>query len=233
MLRVGVHTDELTAGKGRHLNLPPCASVCGQLDRTHIATPGLLYSHRIPHAADTGGHSAVLHTGKELLVRPVGKRRAGRDIQHSPGHIRPPDGVVCAIPGTVVGQAVLIEAHFQPGVAEERVDIPCGGPVHSHQTLRLGRHLQHPIQTLDILVGKICLVVVQKIAVIRRQRVGVQGSLHAGRFHCGGERGATDGPIVLNGVQPAGGGQRGHLVVGKGEHVRAPLQVAQQHVLAV
>ncbi len=42
-----------------------------------------------------------------------------------------------------------------------------------------------------------------------------------------------NGRAVGDRVQSAGGGQRGHLVISEGEHVRAPLQIAQQNVLAV
>ena len=42
-----------------------------------------------------------------------------------------------------------------------------------------------------------------------------------------------DGRSVSDRVQPAGGGQRGHLVISEGEHVRAALQIAQKNVLAV
>ena len=42
-----------------------------------------------------------------------------------------------------------------------------------------------------------------------------------------------DRRAVWDGVQSSGSGQSGHLIVGKGEHVRAPLQIGQQHILAV
>ena len=38
------------------------------------------------------------------------------------------------------------EAHLQPGVAEEGVDVPGGGPVHGHQLPGLGGGLQHTVQ---------------------------------------------------------------------------------------
>ena len=38
---------------------------------------------------------------------------------------------------------------------------------------------------------------------------------------------------IFHGVQPAGGSQGGHLIVGKGEDIRSVLQIPQQHVLAV
>ena len=96
-----------------------------------------------------------------------------------------------------------------------------------------GGHLQNAVQALDVLLGEIGPVVIQEIAVIRRQRVGVEGVVHAGRLHRRREVGAADGVAGRDGVQRAGGGQGGHLVVGKGEHICAILQVAQQNVLAV
>ena len=63
MLRVGVHADELAAGKRRHLNFPARAGVGGQLGRAHILPPGLLDRHRVPYAAHPGNYRAVFYSG--------------------------------------------------------------------------------------------------------------------------------------------------------------------------
>ena len=233
MAGVGVYADQLAAREGGHLYLTAGTGVGRQLGRPGILSPDLLNGHVVPHTADSGNDGAVSHSGQKLLVGHVCKARAGRNGQHGLGHIYPPDSAFGAVPGAVIGQTVLVEADLQTGVAEECIDIPRGAPIHCHKTPCLGGQLQHPVQALDILLGEIGLVVVQEVAVVRRQGVCVERAPYAGSLHRSREAGALDDGAVPDGVQSAGGGQRGHLVVGKGENVRAALQITQQHVLAV
>ena len=133
----------------------------------------------------------------------------------------------------MVGEAVLVQAHLQTGVAEEGVDVPGGRPIHGYQPPALRRDFQHPVQGQDVPLGKVSFVIIKEIAVVRRQGVGVKHAVHTGRLHGGGEVCGPDGVGVCNGVQSPGGGQGGHLIVGKGKDIRAALQVPQQGILAV
>ncbi len=233
MLGIGVYADELAAGEGGHLYLLVPAGVGGEPGGPGVFPPGLLNGHGVPHAADSGDDAAVLDALQKFRIRAAGKTGTGGGIQHGPRHIRTGDGTLRAVPGAVIGEAVLIQADLQAGVAEKCVDIPGRGPVHCHQAAGLCGDLQHPIQGLHVLRREVCFIIIEKIAVVRRQGIGVKGTVYTGGLHRCGEAGRPDGLGVFHGVQPAGGSQGGHLIVGKGEDVRSVLQIPQQHVLAV
>ena len=233
VLGVGVDADELAAGEGGHLDLLVPAGVGGQLGGPGVVSPDVLNGHRVPHAADAGYNGAVPDALQKLRVRPVGEGGAGGDGQHGLGYIHAGDGAVGTVPGTVIGKAVVVQAHLQAGVAEERVHVPGGGPVHGHQASGVFRRRQNAVQALYVLLREVGLIIIEEVTVVCRQGIGVEGAVYAGGLHRRGEAGGSDLIRAFHRVQSAGGGQGGHLVVGKGEYVRPALQVSQKNVLAV
>ena len=77
------------------------------------------------------------------------------------------------------------------------------------------------------------MIIVEKIAVVRRQRIRIEHVPHTGRLHRRTEIRGANLIRVFNGIQSPGGSQGGNLVIGEGKHVGPILQISKQHVLAV
>ncbi len=95
----------------------------------------------------------------------------------------------------------------------------------------LSRHIHHAVQALHILLGKISLIIVEKIAIVRREGIGIQHAVHTGGLRR--QVFAADLLMVRHRVQRACCRQCRHLIVRKGKHICPILQIPQQHILAV
>ena len=178
MFGVRIYPDQFIARERSHLNLLSPAGIGRQLRGPEAAAPCLLHSHGVPYAADSGHNSTVPDALQKTGVVRTEKSRMLCHSRHGPGHIGALDGALCVVPGTVIGNAVIVQAHCQARIAEERVHIPARGPFHRDFSALFPGNVQHPVPGLNVLRGENPFIIVEKIAVIRSQGIGVQGVFH-------------------------------------------------------
>ena len=152
---------------------------------------------------------------------------------HGSCHIGSPDVSLRIVPGTVVGNAVIIQTQSEAGIAEQSVYVPPGRPIHGNLFLLCFGYVQHPVPGQYVLLREIFFIIIQKISIVRREGIGVQSIFHRCRIHSLGQVFFPQDIRIFHRFQGAGRHQGIQLVIRKGEYVGAVFQIFHQRVSAV
>lgn len=85
----------------------------------------------VPHSAYCGNDLSGSQRCGEVSVGAVHESRAGGQLHHPIHYIGALDGIIRGVPSAVVGNAVVVQPEFKPGVAEERIHVPAGVELHA------------------------------------------------------------------------------------------------------